>query len=81
LRVTAISVGGKPISDTGTYTLATSDFLVSRGGDGYTMFKDARKLTDAATAPKDSDVFEKAIREAPESTISPAVDGRIKRIS
>lgn len=79
-RVVSVTVGGKPVTDTAIYTLATSDFLVSRGGDGYTMFKDARKLTDAASAPKDSDVFEKAIREAPDSTISPAVDGRIKRI-
>lgn len=79
-RVTSISVGGNPVTDTAVYTLATSDFLVTRGGDGYTMFKDAKRLTDAATAPKDSDVFEKAIRNAPNSTISPVTDGRIKRI-
>jgi 5'-nucleotidase len=79
-RVVAISVAGKPVSDTATYTFATSDFIVSRGGDGYTMFKDARKLTDAATAPKDSEVFEAAIKNSPNSTISPVVDGRIKRI-
>ncbi len=80
-RVVSIEVGGKPVSDTATYTLATSDFIVSRGGDGYTMFAQARKLTDAASAPKDSDVFEAAIKAAPNATISPVVDGRIKRIN
>lgn len=78
-RVLSITVGGRPVSDTATYTLATSDFLVSRGGDGYTMLKDAKKLTDAATAPKDSDVFEAAIKSSPNDTISPVVDGRITR--
>lgn len=77
-RVVAMTVGSEPVSDTKTYTLATSDFIVSKGGDGYTMFAQAKKLTDAATAPKDSDVFEAALRE---KTIAPAVDGRIRRIN
>lgn len=80
-RITEASVGGKPIEATKTYTLATSDFLVSRGGDGYTMFKDAKILILADTAPKDSDVFEKAIKESPNSTISPRVEGRITRLN
>lgn len=78
-RVVSISVGGKPVDEAATYTLATSDFLVTRGGDGYTMFQNAKPLTRAASAPKDSEVFEAAIRSAPASTISPVVDGRIKR--
>ncbi len=80
-RVTAASVNGKPISDDAIYTVATSDFLVSRGGDGYTMFKNAKVLVAADKAPKDSDVFEKAIRESPASTISPRVESRITRIN
>lgn len=80
-RVLEISVGGKPLDEKGTYTLATSDFLVSRGGDGYTMFKDAKVLIPADKAPKDSDVFEKAIRSAPNSTISPKLEGRIVRLN
>lgn len=79
-RIVAATVGGKPLDEAKTYTVATSDFLVSRSGDGYTMFKDGRVLTDAAAAPKDSDVFEAAIRSAPNATISPVLDGRIKRI-
>jgi 5'-nucleotidase len=79
-RVTEILVGGKPLDEKKTYTLATSDFLVSRGGDGYTMFKDAKVLTGAVDAPKDSDVFEQAIKSAPNSTIAPKLEGRIVKI-
>ncbi len=79
-RIISIFVAGKVVDDTAKYTIATSDFLVSRGGDGYTMFKDGKVLTDAATAPKDSDLFEQAIRSAPNATIAPVTDGRIKRL-
>lgn len=80
-RVSEIKVGGKPVEDNKKYTLATSDFLVSRGGDGYTMFKDAKKLTDEATAPKDSEMLEEAIKNAPNKTIAPKLEGRIVKIS
>jgi 5'-nucleotidase len=80
-RVLEAYVGGKRVVDEGVYTLATSDFLVSRGGDGYTMFKDAKTLLSADKAPKDSDVFEKAIKDSPNSTISPRVEGRITRLN
>ena len=80
-RIVSMNVEGKPVTDAAVYTLATSDFLVSRGGDGYTMLKDGKKLSDAATAPKDSDVFEAAIKNAPNSTISPVVDGRITKVN
>jgi 5'-nucleotidase len=80
-RITQASVNGKPVDVGATYTLATSDFLVSRGGDGYTMFKDAKILLSADKAPKDSDVFEKAIKDSPNSTISPRVEGRIIRLN
>lgn len=80
-RIVSATVGGAPLDDAKTYTLATSDFLVSRGGDGYTMLKEGKVITDAASAPKDSDVFEAAIRTAPNATIGPVVDGRIKRIN
>lgn len=79
-RVVSVMIGGSPLDETRKYTIATSDFLVSRSGDGYTMFKDGKVLTDAAKAPKDSDVFEAAIKSAPNATISPVIEGRIKRI-
>ena len=80
-RITQASVNGNPLDPKATYTIATSDFLVSRGGDGYTMFKDAKVLLAADKAPKDSDVFEKAIRNSPNATIAPKVEGRIQRIN
>ncbi|MEO7660232.1 MAG: 5'-nucleotidase, partial [Pyrinomonadaceae bacterium] len=79
-RVQSIKVAGKTITDEAVYTIATSDFLVTRSGDGYTMFKEGKVVTDAATAPKDSDAFETAIRSAANSTIAPVLEGRIIRI-
>jgi 5'-nucleotidase len=80
-RVTEITVGGKPLDEKKNYTLATSDFLVSRGGDGYTMFKDAKVLIKAEEAAKDSEVFEQAIKNSPNKTISPKLENRIVRIN
>ena len=80
-RIVDASVGGKKIRDDAVYTLATSDFLVSRGGDGYTMFKDVKILTSSDAAPKDSEVFENAIKKSPNSTVSPRVEGRITRLN
>jgi len=79
-RVVSITVGGKPVDDASVYSVATSDFLVSRGGDGYTMFAQAKKLTDTTSAPKDSDVLEAAIKNSLNATISPVIDGRIKKL-
>jgi 5'-nucleotidase len=79
-RTSEITVGGQALDENKTYTLATSDFLVTRSGDGYVMFKNAKVLIDAATAPKDSDAFEKAIKAAPDSTIAPRLEGRIVKI-
>ena len=79
-RVTSITIANAPIDPAKKYSIATSDFLVSRGGDGYMMFKEGKIVNDAAAAPKDSEVFEQAIRSAPERTIHPKIEGRITRI-
>lgn len=79
-RTSDIMVGGKPLDEKKKYTLATSDFLVSKGGDGYTMFADGKVLTKADDAEKDSDLLEKMIRDAPDKTIAPKVEGRIIKI-
>jgi 5'-nucleotidase len=80
-RVVSVSIGGQPLDETKSYAIATSDFLVSRGGDGYAMFKDGKVLAGAANAPKDSDAFEAAIKSSPNATISPVVEGRIVRVN
>lgn len=80
-RIVEAPVDGKRVVNDAVYTMGTSDFLVSRGGDGYTMFKDAKVLVAADKAPKDSEVFEKAIRDSPNATIAPKVEGRITRLN
>lgn len=80
-RVSEITVGGNAIAENKTYTLATSDFLVSRGGDGYVMLKNGKILTTADNAPKDSEVFEAAIKNAPDQTIAPKIENRIVKIN
>ena len=81
-RIVGLSLDNSElVDDTSQYTIATSDFLYSRGGDGYTMLKNGKLLTDAVTAPKDSDVFEAAIKNSPNSTISPKLEGRIVRLN
>ena len=69
-----------PIDDAKTYTLATSSFLVLNGGDGYTMFKDAKLLIKPEDAKKDAEILEEAIKSAPDKLISPKVEGRIVKI-
>jgi len=80
-RVTEILVAGKPLDEAKNYTLATSSFLILNGGDGYEMFKDGKVLTDKDTAKKDAAIVEEAIKNAPNSTISPMAEGRIERIN
>ncbi len=80
-RVLEVYVGGKRLMEDAAYTLATSDFLVTKSGDGYAMFKDAKVLISADEARKDSEVFEDAIKSSPKATISPVLEGRIKRLN
>jgi 5'-nucleotidase len=79
-RIVEATVNAKPIDPNAKYTIATSNFLVG-GGDGYSMLKDAKVLIPADKAQKDSEVFEQAIKSAPNATIAPKVEGRIIRIN
>ncbi len=79
-RIVEPKVAGMPIDDAKIYTLATTSFLVLNGGDGYTMFKDAKLLIKPEDAKKDGDILEEAIKNSPNSTIAPKVEGRIIRI-
>jgi len=49
-RVTAMQVGGAPLVDDKIYRVAVLDFL-ARGGDDYTMFRDATRVTPDNDAP------------------------------
>jgi 5'-nucleotidase len=74
-RLKSITVGGRPLDDNKTYTLATSAF-VAGGGDQYAMLKDARNVLKGKVI--DSDALKGAIAAA--KTIAPATDGRITRL-
>ncbi|HEY3246889.1 MAG TPA: 5'-nucleotidase C-terminal domain-containing protein [bacterium] len=73
-RVLSVTVGGRPLDDAATYTVATNDFML-RGGDGYTMFPTGQVLVDAAGGPLMVTAVIEAIQRA--RTISPRVEGRI----
>lgn len=77
-RVADVSINGQPLEKSSTYTLATTTFLALDGGDGYSMFQNARLLISAAQGPIDSDVLQRAIGAV--KSIAPRVEGRIKRL-
>jgi 5'-nucleotidase / UDP-sugar diphosphatase len=49
-RVVSIKVGDAPLDDGKVYSVATNDFM-QRGGDDYTMFRDAKELLPASDSP------------------------------
>ncbi len=49
-RITSIKVGDAALDEAKTYRVATNDFM-GRGGDGYTMFRDARHLLPDTDSP------------------------------
>ena len=76
-RVSQILIGGKPLDLKKSYTAGISDYLVN-GGDDFLMLKAAKALTDDEMSPTDSATLEEAIQKA--GSISPAIEGRIKRL-
>ena len=77
-RVKKVTVGGQPLDDTRTYTLATSAYLIG-GGAQYTMFKGARTLTKPGEVQTDTNLLMKAISSV--ESIAPQTDGRIERLN
>jgi 5'-nucleotidase len=77
-RVTSIEVGGQPLDDRKSYTLATNTFVALKGGDGYTMFAGAKMLVNEENGPVEPVVLMNAI--SAEKEIAPQTDGRIKRL-
>jgi 5'-nucleotidase / UDP-sugar diphosphatase len=73
-RVTTIRVGGAPLDDKKIYKVATNDFL-SRGGDGYAMFADAKRLLADTDAPLLANEVMVHIRSL--GTIKTGIEGRI----
>lgn len=77
-RLVKVTVNGQPLADERNYTLATTNFLAIDGGDGYSMFKDAKVLISADRAQLDSDILSKAVKTM--RVIAPKLDGRIIRL-
>jgi 5'-nucleotidase / UDP-sugar diphosphatase len=49
-RIVSIKVGEAPLDEGRTYRIAINDFM-ARGGDGYSMFRDAKPLLSPLDAP------------------------------
>ena len=45
-RVCDVMIGGEPIDPEKTYKLASHDYYLKKGGDGYTMFLGSKLLQD-----------------------------------
>lgn len=75
-RILEVSVGGRPLDPSATYTLATNDFMLG-GGDGYAMFRaEGEVIIDAAGGPVMATAVTEAIQKA--GTVAPRVEGRIQ---
>ncbi len=75
-RIVEVSIGGRPLDPSATYTVAINDFILG-GGDGYAMFRaEGEVLIDAMGGPVMATAVMQAIQRA--QTIAPAIEGRIQ---
>ena len=73
-RIVEVKVGGVPLDNVRTYTVATNDYLVN-GGDGYGVLKKGELLIDASAGiPMASQVMDHI---ATLGSVAPKVEGRI----
>jgi len=77
-RITSITIGGRPLDEKRSYTLAATAYLILDAGDGYDMFRGATLLIQPEQAQVESEILQKAITAVP--AIAPRTDGRIKRV-
>lgn len=73
-RVVSIKVGNEPLDETKMYKLAVNDFM-ARGGDGYTMFRNARQLVPDNDGPLMANEVMVYLRRL--GTVKTGIDGRI----
>lgn len=85
-RVKNVKIGGQPIDPSKTYKLASHNYMLKSGGDGYTMFKDDKILQDEVMI--DNQVLINYITETLGGRISkdsvyanPYGEGRIKVVT
>jgi 5'-nucleotidase len=77
-RITSITIGGRPLDEKRSYTLAATTYLILDAGDGYDMFRGATLLIQPEQAQVESEILQKAITAV--RAIAPRTDGRIKRV-
>jgi 2',3'-cyclic-nucleotide 2'-phosphodiesterase (5'-nucleotidase family) len=73
-RVKSVSVNGQPLDESKMYSLATIDYLLE-GGDGYAMFKGAKKIKSKKTNMLLWEIVKWYIED--KKVISPSVEGRL----
>jgi 5'-nucleotidase / UDP-sugar diphosphatase len=73
-RVLSVHVGDAPLDETKIYRMATNDFM-ARGGDGYSMFRDAKQLVPEVDGPLISNEVMVYLRQL--GTVKTGIDGRI----
>jgi len=76
-RIVDIKVAGQPLDCNKTYVVAINDYM-GRGGDGYTMFKDAPRVVSERDAHLLANVVIEYIQR--HSPVAPTVEGRIKAL-
>ena len=76
-RVSMVSVGGVPLDPGKLYKLATNDYL-ARGGDGYGMLSNAKRLTLAGDGRPLTEIVLEYLKGRGQIAIAPG--GRIHRI-
>jgi 2',3'-cyclic-nucleotide 2'-phosphodiesterase (5'-nucleotidase family) len=72
-RIASVTVGGAPLDDAKTYSIATLDFLIS-GGDGYDVFD--RFVSSEATGALARDLLNECARKT--GVVAAPATGRLK---
>ena len=73
-RVISIRVGGQRLVDAKIYRVATNDYM-ARGGDDYTMFRNAPRVLPDVDAPLLTNEVIAYLQRV--GTVRPRVEGRI----
>jgi len=73
-RILSVEVNGQPLDPNKTYVCAINDYM-GRGGDGYTMFKNAPRVIDERNGKLLAEVVADYIEA--HSPVAPKVEGRI----
>jgi 2',3'-cyclic-nucleotide 2'-phosphodiesterase (5'-nucleotidase family) len=73
-RIVSMQVGGAPLDEARIYRVAVLDYL-ARGGDDYTMFADAQRITPDNDAPLMVNEVVAYLRKL--GTVTTGVEGRV----